>query len=505
MTQRLSWHGSACLAMVAYDMDSDTPAAPQYDLLAIRELAEQVFSRTAGASLVTGNRVRLLKDAKENYPAWMEAIDSAERYIHFESYIMHDDETGERFGDVLAAKARQGVKVRIIYDWLGAFRKTSRWFWERLRKAGAEVRCFNPPKPESPLSWLTRDHRKMISVDGRVGFVSGLCIGRMWTGQPERSIEPWRDTGVEIQGPAVSDIDLAFNQVWSATGDALPEDELPLQELIAPVGDIALRVVASVPNMAGLYRLDQLIAAIARDSLWLTDPYFVASTPYVQALCAAAMDGVDVRLLVPGTTDIPVLRALSRAGYQPLLEAGVRIFEWNGIMIHAKTAVADGRWGRVGSTNLNLASWIGNYELDVAVEDERFAESMAQMFLNDLERSTELVLGERHRVRLTERRRRRKLTYPGKMRRGSVGRVGAGAIRIGSAVGAAITNRRILGPAEAKNMLFFASILSAVSVIGLLWPRWITIPLAFLGLWFALSLVIRSYKIYKKNREKSET
>lgn len=486
-------------------MDSaDIPAAPQYDLLPIREVAEQVFSRTAGASLVTGNSVRLLKDAKENYPAWMDAINSAERHIHFESYIMHDDKTGQRFGEVLAAKARQGVKVRIIYDWLGAFRKTSRWFWERLRKAGAEVRCFNPPRMESPLSWLTRDHRKMISVDGRIGFVSGLCIGRMWAGQPERSIEPWRDTGVEIRGPAISDIDQAFNQVWSAIGGALPEDELPLQEHVAPAGDMALRVIASVPNTAGLYRLDQLIAAIARDSLWLTDPYFVASTPYVQALCAAAMDGVDVRLLVPGTTDIPVLRALSRAGYQPLLEAGVRIFEWNGVMIHAKTAVADGRWGRVGSTNLNLASWIGNYELDVAVEDEGFAESMEQMFLDDLGRSTELVLGHRHKVRLTAQRRRRKLTYPGKIGSGRVGRAGAGAIRIGSAVSAAITNRRVLGSAEARAMLVFASILGALSVIGLMWPRWVTVPFAFLSLWFAVSLVVRSYKIHKKNREKPE-
>lgn len=501
-TKRLVYRTLAAHGSLWYylDMDSsDFPVPSQYDLTPVRELAEQVFSRTAGASLVTGNAVRLLKDAKENYPAWMEAIESAERYIHFESYIMHDDETGQRFGEVLAAKARQGVKVKIIYDWLGAFRKTSRWFWERLRKAGAEVRVFNPPKVESPLSWLSRDHRKMISVDGRIGFVSGLCIGRMWAGQPELSIEPWRDTGVEIRGPAVSDIDMAFGQVWLATGSALPEDELPVQELIPPIGQTALRVIATVPNMAGLYRLDQLISSIARDSLWLTDPYFVASTPYVQALCAAAMDGVDVRLLVPGTTDIPVLRALSRAGYQPLLEAGVRIFEWNGAMIHAKTAVADGLWARVGSTNLNLASWMGNYELDVAIEDEGFAASMEKVFLDDLDRSTELVLSDRHRVRLMEQRKRRRLGYPGKRGRGSVSRAGAGAIRIGSAVSAAITNRRVLGSGEAKTTLIVASILAAVSVVGLLWPRWITVPLAFLGLWFAVSLLVRSYKIHKSN------
>lgn len=482
----------------------DLPSPHHYDLTPIRELAEQVFSRTAGASLVTGNGVRLLKDAKENYPAWMEAINLAEHYIHFESYIMHDDETGQRFGEILADKARQGVKVRIIYDWLGAVRKTSRWFWEHLRKAGAEVRCFNPPRVESPLSWLTRDHRKMVSVDGKVGFVSGLCIGRRWAGQPERSIEPWRDTGVEIRGPAVSDIDQAFNQVWSATGAPLPEDELPLQDAISPAGVIALRVIATVPNMAGLYRLDQLVAAIARDSLWLTDPYFVASTPYVQALCAAAMDGVDVRLLVPGTTDIPVLRALSRAGYQPLLEAGVRIFEWNGTMIHAKTAVADGRWARVGSTNLNLASWMGNYELDVAIEDEGFAESMEHMYLEDLHRATELVLSDRRKIRLTEERRRRRSRYSRKIGTGSVGRAGAGAIRIGSAVSAAITNRRVLGSSEGKTMFVFACILCAFSVASLLWPRWITVPLAFLSLWFAVSLAVGAYRLRKSHEEKRE-
>jgi cardiolipin synthase A/B len=285
----------------------------------------------------------------------------------------------------------------------------------------------------------------------------------------------------------------------------LPEEELPPQESIPLAGNIALRVVASVPNMAVLYRLDQLIAATARDSLWLTDPYFVASTPYVQALCAAAMDGVDVRLLVPGTTDIPVLRALSRAGYQPLLEAGVRIFEWNGVMIHAKTAVADGRWARVGSTNLNLASWMGNYELDVAIEDQGFAESMEQMFQEDLDRATELVLSNRHRVRLAEQRKRRKPRYSGKLGSGGVRRAGAGAIRIGSAVGAAITNRRVLGSAEAKTMLVASSILSVLSVVSLLWPRWITVPLAFLGLWMAVSLLIRSYKLHKTNRERRDT
>ena len=133
------------------------------------------------------------------------------------------------------------------------------------------------------------------------------------------------------------------------------------------------------PNSVGLYRLEQLVAAGAREYLWLTDAYFIGTTMYVQSLRAAAQDGVDVRLLVPSASDIPIVSALSRANYRALLEAGVRVFEWNGPMIHAKTAVVDGKWARVGSTNLNIASFMGNWELDVTVEDERFAREMEEM------------------------------------------------------------------------------------------------------------------------------
>ena len=145
-----------------------------------------------------------------------------------------------------------------------------------------------------------------------------------------------------------------------------------------------MRVIAGAPNATGTYRLDLVIASLAHQRLWLTDAYFVGTSAYVQALAAAARDGVDVRLLVPGASDIPALSPLSRAGYRALLEAGVRVFEWNGTMLHAKTAVADGFWARVGSTNLNIASWMGNYELDVAIEDRHFAEAMATQYDADL-------------------------------------------------------------------------------------------------------------------------
>jgi cardiolipin synthase A/B len=460
-----------------------------------RVLADQAFSRAAGAPLVPGNKVRLLKDAGENYPAWLEAINSARRYIHFETFILHEDDIGYQFGEAFADKARDGVQVRLLSDWFGDLGYTTSRFWQSMKQAGVEVRHFNTPRLDSPFGWLSRDHRKLLSTDGQVAFISGLCIGRRWVGYPERGIEPWRDTGIELRGPAIAEAEQAFSQTWSNAGSPLPPDELPPRDSLPPAGDVELRVIASVPNTAGLYRLDHLVAALARRSLWLTDAYFVGTTTYIQALRAAARDGVDVRLLVPSGSDVPLLNALSRSGYRPLLEAGVRVFEWNGSMLHAKTAVADGRWSRVGSTNLNLTSWIGNWELDVAVEDGEFAEEMEEMYLNDLEHATEIVLNAKKRVRPTMEtpRKPRRLRGAG----GSAGRVAAGAIGVGNAVGAAITNRRLLGPAEARIMASASLLLAILTIVALLWPRVITIPLALICGWVAVALLIRAYQLHR--------
>jgi cardiolipin synthase len=271
----------------------------------------------------------------------------------------------------------------------------------------------------------------------------------MWVGVPEKKIEPWRDTGVEVRGPSVADIEQAFAAIWAMLGDPIPQNELS-KDAPAPAGDISLRVVASVPATAGLFRFDQLVSALARNRLWLTDAYYAGTTAYVQALRAAARDGVDVRLLVPNGTDIPILRPLSRAGYRPLLEVGVRVFEWNGTMLHAKTAVADSRWARVGSSNLNIASWLSNCELDVVIEDEPFARLMEETYLQDLDNATEIVLDAQHKVRAPNEPRH---PYPALTSGGgSAGRAAAGAIRIGNAVGAAFTNRRVLEPVEARTM-----------------------------------------------------
>ncbi|HKW02242.1 MAG TPA: phospholipase D-like domain-containing protein [Vicinamibacterales bacterium] len=469
----------------------------------LRDLADQMFSRASGARLREGNAIRLLKNAAENYPAWLEAIRTATRSIHVEMYIVHEDDQGRMFADALIAQAKAGVRVRLVYDWVGGFNNTSRGFWNRLREGGVDVRCYNPPHFDSPIGWLSRDHRKVIVVDRAVAFVTGLCIGQAWAGDPARHRDPWRDTGVEVCGPAIADVEDAFADTWAATGEPLPpEDTAPVKTPLPPNAaansGVALRVVATVPNTAGLFRVDQLVAGLARRTLWLTDAYYAGTTPYVQALRAAAEDGVDVRLLVPGSSDVPIVSPLSRAGYRPLLEAGVRVFEWNGSMLHAKTAVADGRWARVGSTNLNVTSWLGNRELDVIVEDEPFAKQMEAMFADDLGNATEIVLDARNRVRAPPPAAGH---APLMSSRGSSGgRAVAGAFRIGSTVSAAVTDRRVLEPIEAHIALIAGTALIALVVFALWFPRGLAYPIAVLAAWPAVALLVRGFALLRDRR-----
>jgi cardiolipin synthase len=432
--------------------------------------------------------VRLLKDAAENYPAWLTAIRLSRRSVHFESYAFHDDAVGRRFCEALRQKVREGVAVRVIYDWFGSLGKAGRGFWRGLRESGVEVRCFNPPRLDQPLGWIARDHRKCLVVDGEVAFVTGLCVGSMWEGDPERGIAGWRDTGVELRGPAVQEVAGAFAETWAASGgQPLPREDAAQVSPVA--GGVNVRVVASTPGTAGLYRLDSLVASLAKSTLWLTDAYFAGTSSYVQSMRAAAQDGVDVRLLVPGPgSDVPLMRAVSRAGYRVLLEAGIRVFEWNGPMLHAKTAVADARWARVGSTNLNLSSWMGNRELDVVVEDEAFGGQMEEMFREDLANATEIVLQGRSRVRPTQQHHPRRLRGAG----GSATRAAAGALRIGNALGSVLAARRVHVPAERRLMSEGGLILVACAVVALLWPRLLAWPLAAIGLWLGLALLLRA-------------
>ncbi len=476
---------------------ADRPSRREVSASTNSEL-DHAFSRVAGAPLIAGNCVRLLKDADQNYPAWLDAIAAARKHIHFESYIIHEDETGHVFAEALIAKAREGVRVRLIYDWMGALGKTSRHFWNNLRAGGVDLRCYNPPHFDSPFGWLSRDHRKMLAVDGEVGFITGLCVGRMWVGVPTKNMEPWRDTGVEVRGPAVADIERAFAQVWATVSEPIPEAELVSNPAPAPAGNANVRIVATLPTTAGLFRLDQLVAAIARERIWLTDAYYAGTALYMQALRAAARDGVDVRLLVPNATDIPLIRLFSRAGYRPLLEAGVRVFEWNGTMVHAKTAVVDGRWARVGSTNLNVSSWLGNCELDAVIEDEAFARQMEDMYLHDLSNATEVVLDNKRRVRAPgEPCHAVAATTSGG---GSIGRAAAGAIRIGNAVGAAFTSRRVFQPLEARILATTGALLLVLCILFAFFPFVPAYTLTIILAWLGAALLYRSYKLYRQSR-----
>ncbi|HET8555632.1 MAG TPA: phospholipase D-like domain-containing protein [Rhodanobacteraceae bacterium] len=455
-----------------------------------RQLAERAFSRAAGAPLLGGNRVDLLIDAEAHFDAWLAAIGKAQRQVLLENYLIRNDRIGRAFRDTLVDRARAGVQVCVIRDWMGCFGQSRRSFWKPLLEAGGEVRVYGPPHPLRPLTFVSRDHRKMLVVDDTAGFLSGVCISAQWLGRPERELPPWRDTGVALHGPVLAQLQHAFAESWASLGAPLPDTAIADMAALPVAGNMTLRLIATQPNTAGVYRLDHMIAAMARKTLWLTDAYFVGVAPYVQALASAAHDGVDVRLLVPGASDIPLVAGMSRAGYRPLLEAGVRVFEWKGSMLHAKTAVADSQWARVGSSNLNLASWLGNCELDVAIEDSGFAGQMQTQYENDLANATEIVLAPR-RYRRGKRVHGERHHVGGHHGRGSGGRAAAGAMRLAHTVGAALTDRRVLGHAESTPLAWGALALLALGILGILWPAILGWPLAAVILWIAVSLGAR--------------
>src|SRR5438270_7015503 len=198
---------------------------------------------------------------------------------------------------------------------------------------------------------------------------------------------------VAVSGPAAAALDSAFARIWSRAGPALPPDELASDP--APCGSSIVRVVEGMPGRARVYRTVELLAASAAERLWITDAYLIAPAPLYASLIDAARSGVDVRLLVPGASDLPILRNFTRVGYRDLLRAGVRVFEYQGPMVHAKTMLVDRRWARVGSTNLNVSSLLTNYELDLVAECEQLAEELAAQFRRDLASSREIVLQPR--------------------------------------------------------------------------------------------------------------
>jgi cardiolipin synthase len=464
----------------------------------IRLHAEQALSRAAGAPLIGGNSADLLIDAAAHFDAWLAAIRGARHRVLLENYIIRDDEVGRAFRDALIECAERGVFVAVVYDWLGCKGQSRDSFWTPLRVAGGQVRAFNPPQFGRPFGWISRDHRKLLVVDGVHGFLSGVCISQKWLGDPARGSAPWRDTGIALRGPAVAKLEDAFAESWASMGTPLPAFPSPAADVIA--GAVTLRVIATQPATAGMYRLDQLIAAMARKTLWLTDAYFVSVASYMQALASAARDGVDVRLLVPGSSDIPVVAGMSRSGYRPLLKAGIRVFEWNGSMLHAKTAVSDGQWARVGSSNLNLASWLSNREIDVAVEDVDFARQMAEQYERDLGHATEIVLAPRRKRRHGDHIQ----SHPERPARpqrmgGSSGRAAAGALRLANTFGAALTDRRVLGDRTTTPLVIGTLLLTALAVVAIVWPAVIGWPLGLVAGWFALNFGAHAWGLRRRS------
>jgi len=467
--------------------------APPPDLVTLRTLADQTLSRTAGAPLVSGNHVRVLRDAAENYPAWTAAMEGAKRSIHVEMYIFHNDRVGQRFVDLLARRARGGVAVRVMYDWFGCGWSALGGLFRPLIDAGGEVHSFNPPSIKTALGWVRRNHRKLIVVDGEKAFVAGLCIGEVWEGRPDRQLEPWRDTGVELVGPVVAEAEAAFARSWALVGGR-PFDPRPAPETPPIAGNVSLRLIPTEPFTGNVLRLDLLIASVARRSLWITDAYFIGTGPYLESLIRAARDGVDVRLLLPQGSDVGWVVPVSRSLYRPLLEAGVRIFEWNGTMVHAKSAVADGRWCRIGSTNLNLNSWMGNWELDVAIEDESVASTLGAHFTEDLTRSTEIVIETlsatkttqplaptptRHQPKRASRRMLRSVTG------------------VGRSVGAAVTGNRSLEDFEATPLTVAAALLLGFALLGFFAPHLLAWPVAALAAWVGITFLAEAWTVWR--------
>ena len=391
----------------------------------ISDKAEHVFARSSSAQLTTDNEITCLLDSRENFPAWLSAMEQAKYTICIEMYIFATDEFGQKVRSVLLDRLQHGVQVFLIYDWVGSSGAHFKRFFKPLISAGAQVHAYNKLGLTTGLSFLGRNHRKSFTIDQKVAFVSGLCISSQWGGNEKHGISPWRDTGLMLQGPIVQDVLNAFLDTWQAMGLTKPEVLLQAapSDAATAVDDYAdqltdqndansnkpksfanARLVATTADNANMMRLDLLAVSMARKTLWITDAYFMPTRMYVQGLINAAKDGVDVRVLIPSTSDIRWIGAVSRTQYRTLLEAGVRIFEWNGSMIHAKMSVVDGVWARVGSTNLNFSSWFANRELDVAIEDRATVAYLEECYLNDLANSTEVVLDEKSQAKLVAER-----------------------------------------------------------------------------------------------------
>ncbi len=352
----------------------------------IADLAELV-----GAPTRTATEVRILRDGAGAFPAMFELIDAAQSEVLFENFIFAGDETGRRFADVLHAAKQRGVDVRVLYDPVGTMMVSGGSIAKTLLEKGIAARAFSPPTLFDPRSWgriRHRDHRKTLTVDGEATVVGGLCISNNWAPTSQGG-EGWRDTALLVRGPIAADVKRAFDAMWQrADGSELPVHP----ETAAPLSPPAALVVADRPGVQHVANLYAAMADRSRRSLEITDAYLVLQKRAQTSFCGAARRGVSVRMLLPGRNNHPLAGAASRNGYESLLQAGVEIWEWDGAMIHAKTAVMDGDVTLVGSSNLDPLSMHRNYELNLLVADPDTGTRMRAMFERDLTTATQIKL-----------------------------------------------------------------------------------------------------------------
>ncbi len=354
--------------------------------------------RIAAANVSAGNKAKLLTSGPDAFDEMESLIHGARESIALESYIFRSDEVGQRFGAALIEAAKRRVRVRVLMDWVGGFGR-GQPFVDHLRSEKVNVRIFNPLGFRRWLGIMPRDHRKVLVVDEKIGVTGGVGIGVEWTrGVAHTGRQKWRDTAISIAGPAAKDMLIAFEKMWRrASGKSSQRWRLVQKRpfnahLDSEIHQRALvGIIEGEPLRLRVARAMQMQAIAAERSIWISSAYFAPSWSEYEALTGAARDGVDVRILVPGRNDHPWFTRVTRRYYHRLLRNGVRIWEWNGEMMHAKTSVIDGRWVRVGSTDFNAMGVAVNYELDAVLEDADIGGAAEQMFLEDLERSKEVT------------------------------------------------------------------------------------------------------------------
>ena len=367
---------------------SDAPAVERRRpaIESIADLAELVGAPTRAAT-----EVRILRDGEGAFPAMFELIDAARSEVLFENFILAGDETGRRFADVLSAAKQRGVDVRVLYDPVGTMMVRGGSIAKTLIEKGVVTRAFSPPTFTDPRTWgrmRHRDHRKTLTVDGEATVVGGLCISNNWA-PTRQGGEGWRDTALLVRGPIAADVKRAFEAMWKRADGS----EVPVHPVTAPpLSPPAALVVADRPGVQHVANLYAAMADRSRHSLEITDAYLVLQKSAQASFCGAARRGVSVRMLLPGRNNHPLAGAASRNGYESLLQAGVEIWEWDGAMIHAKTAVMDGELTLVGSSNLDPLSMHRNYELNLLVADSLTGTRMQEMFESDLATATQIEL-----------------------------------------------------------------------------------------------------------------